>query len=111
MRRRGIGRPAQPSLVSTAARTAVIAGTATAVSGKVAANQAAKAQQAAAPPVEAPSPVQTRGRTSDPRPADQPPFSDDVYEQLKKLGELSEAGILTDEEFQAKKAQILGQRC
>jgi hypothetical protein len=31
-----------------------------------------------------------------------------VYEQLKKLGELRDAGILTDEEFNAKKTQLLG---
>jgi hypothetical protein len=104
MRRRAVGRPIRPSLVQGAARTAVVAGTATAVSGKVAANQAARAQHAAAPPVESPQPA---AGTPDPRPADQPPFSDDVFEQLKKLGELREAGILTDEEFQAKKAQIL----
>lgn len=104
MRRRGIGRAARPSLVGTAARTAVIAGTATAVSGKVAANQAAAAQQRAAaaaptapaPPPPAPSAPATGGLT------------DDVVEQLKKLAELRDAGILTDEEFAAKKAAILG---
>jgi hypothetical protein len=95
MRRRGVGRGIQPGLAKTAARTAVIAGTATAVSGKVASNQAAKAQQAATPP--APDPGAPEGAA----------FSDDAYERLKKLGELRDAGILTDEEFQAKKAQIL----
>jgi hypothetical protein len=100
MRRRRIGRPAQPSLVNTAARTAVVVGTASAVSNKAASNQAAKAQAAAAAPAAQPVPV----------PAAQPEaaLSDDVYEQLKKLGELREAGILTDDEFQAKKTQILG---
>jgi hypothetical protein len=44
MRRRGVGRVGRPGLVGTAARTAVIAGTATAVSGKVAASQQAAAQ-------------------------------------------------------------------
>lgn len=102
MRRRGIGRPAGPSLVGTAARTAVVVGTASAVSNKAASNQAAKAQQAAAaappPPPEAAAPA----------PTDAASLSDDVYDQLKKLGELHEAGILTDEEFQAKKTQLLG---
>ncbi len=101
MRRRGIGRPAQPSLVNTAARTAVVVGTASAVSGKAASNQAAKAQAAApAPAPDAAAPV--------PAPAPEAALSDDVYDQLKKLGELREAGILTDDEFQAKKTQILG---
>lgn len=97
MRRRGIGRPAQPSLVNTAARTAVVVGTASAVSNKAASNQAAKAQ-AAAPDAAAPVPAS----------APEAALSDDVYDQLKKLGELREAGILTDAEFQAKKTQILG---
>ena len=101
MRRRGIGRPAQPSLVNTAARTAVVVGTASAVSNKAASNQAAKAQ-AAAPQAPEVAPAGA------PAPAEQAALSDDVYEQLKKLGELREAGILTDDEFQAKKSQILG---
>ena len=102
MRRRGVGRPAQPSLVGTAARTAVVVGTASAVSNKAASNQAAKAQAAAPPP-----PAPEVAPAGAPAPA-APALSDDVYEQLKKLGELREAGILTDEEFQAKKTQILG---
>jgi type II secretory pathway component PulM len=102
MRRRGIGRPAQPSLVNTAARTAVVVGTASAVSNKAASNQAAKAQAATpAPPGPETAPVVSA-------PAAQASLSDDVYEQLKKLGELRDAGILTDDEFQAKKTQILG---
>jgi hypothetical protein len=105
MRRRAVGRPARPSLARTAARTAVISGTATAVSGKVAANQAARAQQAAAAPASTPQPA--GAPPAEPGTANEA-FSDDAYEQLKKLGELREAGILTDEEFQAKKAQILG---
>lgn len=103
MRRRGIGRVGRPGLVGTAARTAVIAGTATAVSGRVAAGQQAKMQQAAPPAVQ-PSP-----------PPDAPPpppaatgITDDVVEQLTKLGDLRDAGILTEEEFAAKKAKMLG---
>jgi len=101
MRRRGVGRPAQPSLVNTAARTAVVVGTASAVSNKAASNQAAKAQAAAPAP---PAPDVAAAAA----PAAPAALSDDVYDQLKKLGELREAGILTDEEFQAKKTQILG---
>ena len=103
MRRRGIGRPAQPSLVNTAARTAVVVGTASAVSNKAASNQAAKAQAAAPPP-----PAADVAAAAAPAPDAPAALSDDVYEQLKKLGELREAGILTDAEFDAKKAQILG---
>ena len=103
MRRRGVGRPAQPSLVNTAARTAVVVGTASAVSNKAASNQAAKAQAAAPPP-----PAAEVVAAAAPVPDAPAALSDDVYEQLKKLGELREAGILTDAEFDAKKAQILG---
>ena len=104
MRRRGVGRAGRPSLVGTAARTAVIAGTATAVSGKVAAGQAASAQQAAA--------AQAAPQAAAPQAAAQPPstpvISDEVFDQLKKLGELRDAGILTEAEFAAKKASLIG---
>jgi hypothetical protein len=103
MRRRGVGRPAQPSLVNTAARTAVVVGTASAVSNKAATNQAAKAQASAPAP-----PAPDVAAAAAPAPDAPAALSDDVYEQLKKLGELREAGILTDAEFDAKKAQILG---
>ena len=80
-------------LVRMAARTAVVAGTATAVSGRVQRRQAARydeqdAQQApAAPP---------------------PPQEDDATAQLQKLAALHTQGVLTDEEFAAAKAKILG---
>jgi hypothetical protein len=105
MRRRGIGRVGRPSLIGTAARTAVIAGTATAVSGKVAAGQAAAAQQAAAqqgiPQAPPPAPEATAAPAAG-------GLTDDMVDQLKKLAELRDAGILTDEEFAAKKSSILG---
>jgi Short C-terminal domain len=74
--------------------TAVVAGTATAVSGHVARGQAERAgsQQAAQAPMEE-APVQEAA---------------DPYEQLKQLGDLHAQGILTDEEFAAEKAKILG---
>jgi membrane protease subunit (stomatin/prohibitin family) len=81
-----------------AARTAVVAGTATAVSGRVHHRQAAKydqqdqeqyAQQQQAPP-----------------PAAEP--EDDETAQLQKLAQLHTQGVLTDEEFAAAKAKILG---
>ncbi len=101
MRSRGIGRGGRPSLLGTAARTAVIAGTATAVSGKVAAGQAARAQAAAAPPAAAPAPAAAP-------PSAAPMLTDQLIDQLKKLAELRDAGILSEDEFNAKKAQLLG---
>jgi membrane protease subunit (stomatin/prohibitin family) len=89
-------------LVRMAARTAVVAGTATAVSGRVARRQENKwAEQEAAqqpqyqeaPPQQAPPPAATS--------------TDDKLEQLKQLGELKNAGVLTDAEFEAQKAKIL----
>ncbi len=79
------------------ARTAVIAGTATHVSNNVSRRQAQRwaaedQQQVAQQPVaEAPQASQ-----------------DDVYLELEKLGQLKEQGILTQEEFDAKKRQLLG---
>ena len=110
MMRRGIGRVGRPGLVGTVARTAVIAGTASAVAGGVSHHQqqkyAAQSEQAAAqapppppPPEEAPPP---------PPPAAPEGEMDDVIAQLQKLGELKEQGILTEEEFAAQKAKLLG---
>jgi len=83
------------------ARTAVIAGTATAVSNRVSRRQAERwseqDQQAYA-----------YDQTSAPMPVQQaPPPEADPLEQLKKLGELKAAGVLTDAEFEAQKAKIL----
>lgn len=89
-----------PGLVGAMARTAVIAGTATAVSGKVAQAQHSKyvAQQegaGAAPAAPAPA-------------AAGAPAEDDVFVTIQKLAVLKDQGILTEEEFSAKKAQLLG---
>jgi len=107
-----------PGLVRGIARTAVIAGTATAVSGRVARRQAenmadrdqaiaanrgagyAEGAQATYQPAPAPAPTPA----SAPAPAAQP----DMVTQLKQLADLRDQGILTDEEFTAKKEQILG---
>jgi hypothetical protein len=80
-----------------AARTAVVVGTANAVSNKQQqkyANQAAAQQEAA---TEQAAPV---------APAAAP--QDDLVSQLEALAKLRDQGILTDEEFSAKKAQLLG---
>ena len=92
-------------LLRMAARTAVVAGTATAVSGRVAHRQnekwEAQDQYAAEPQQQyAPEPQQQY--------APEPPAEDDDTAQLQKLAALHTQGVLTDEEFAAAKAKILG---
>jgi hypothetical protein len=96
MRRMG-----RPGLVGTMARTAVVAGTATAVAGGVrnrqeqkqaAAQQEAAAQQAPPPPPPA-APAAPAG---------------DITGELQKLAEMKNSGLLSDEEFAAAKAKLLG---
>jgi membrane protease subunit (stomatin/prohibitin family) len=82
-------------LLRTAARTAVISGTATAVSGRVARRQMSQAQ-AAAP---APAPAAA---------APAAPAADDSTAKLQELANLHAQGVLTAEEFAAAKAKILG---
>jgi hypothetical protein len=92
-------------LIGGIARTAVIAGTATAVSNRVSRRQANRwAQEDQAAYAQQPQYAQP----SPPPPTAAPPQQDDVYVQIRKLAELKDAGILTDEEFSAKKAQLLG---
>ena len=90
-----------PGLIRGMARTAVVAGTATAVSGRVARRQGQRwaeqeeqqqPQQAAPAPAGAPAPAAGAS----------------TIDQLKELGELKEQGILTEEEFAAQKAKLLG---
>lgn len=84
-----------PGLLRGVARTAVIAGTATHVSNNVSRRQANR--WAADQPAQAEvAPVAEQAN------------SDDMYVELEKLGQLKEQGILTEEEFTAKKQQILG---
>jgi Short C-terminal domain len=99
-------------LIGGMARTAVVAGTATAVSNRVSRRQANRwaaqeqpqqqAYQEPPPPASAPPP---------PAYAPPPPAADepDMLEQLQKLGELRAAGVLTEAEFAAQKAKILAQ--
>lgn len=89
-----------PGLIGAAARTAVVAGTATAVSGAVANKQAARAQQATATQAAA-----------EPAPAPAAPAAaagPDQLGQLERLADLKAQGVLTDEEFSAAKAKLLG---
>ncbi|HEY2536718.1 MAG TPA: SHOCT domain-containing protein [Solirubrobacteraceae bacterium] len=80
------------------ARTAVIAGTATAVSNRVSRRQAGKWAAQEQQQYE-----QQPQQVAPPAPAEQ-----DSTAKLKELGELHQSGVLTDEEFAAAKAKILG---
>jgi hypothetical protein len=88
-----------PGLVRGMARTAVVAGTATAVSNRVSRRQGERWAQQEAPqqPQAAPAP---------PPPA-AAPAAPSMIDQLKELGELKNQGILTEEEFAAQKAKLL----
>lgn len=94
-----------PGLLRGVARTAVVAGTASAVGGRVrhrqeqrwAEQEAQQYQQAA--PAAAPAA---------PAPAAPPAGEESMIDQLKQLGELKKQGILTEEEFAAQKAKLLG---
>lgn len=86
-----------PGLLRGMARVAVVSGTATAVSNNVTRRQARRySEQDAREEYQAQQPVA------------QAPSEDDQMAQLEKLGQLHDSGVLTDEEFAAKKKQILG---
>lgn len=85
--RRGTG------LARTVARTAVVAGTAQSVAGHVAARQQVASERKSA--------RQGNGPTKHEM------LTDEVVDQLKKLADLRDAGVLTDKEFAAKKAKLL----
>ncbi len=107
---RPVRRVGRPGLVGVAARTAVVAGTATAVAGGVSRHQANKQEQAAeaaAYEQQQQSPPQAYAAPP-PEPAPAAGVSDDTVAQLERLGKLKEEGILTDEEFAAQKAKLLG---
>jgi hypothetical protein len=91
-----------PGLLRGVARTAVVAGTATAVSNRVSRRQANRwsdqqqqQYEEAPPPAPAPPPPPAAAPAPDP------------LDQLQKLADLKAAGVLTDAEFEAQKAKIL----
>jgi hypothetical protein len=106
------------------ARTAVVAGTASAVSGRVQRRQANKfAEKDAATAAKQQEAYDAQMAQQEPPPQayqqpvyQQPPppppaaggISNEALEQLKQLGALKEQGILTEEEFAAQKAKVLG---
>lgn len=95
-------------LVRGMARTAVVAGTATAVSNRVSRRQADRwSTQADAEAYQ--QQQQAYAAAPPPAPAPAPAAAPDTMTQLKELGELKAAGILTEEEFAAQKAKILAQ--
>ena len=114
MIRRRIGRP---GLIGTMARTAVIAGTATAVAGGIQNRQQAKAQEEAQ---EVAGQQQTQAdmdamqaqlaamQASQAPAAPAAPPADDLLTQLAKLGQMNQAGLISDAEFTAAKAKLLG---
>ncbi len=92
-----------PGLLRAMGRTAVVAGTATAVSNRVSRRQGqrwaekeAYQDQPAPPPPPAPAPAAPVAASGD-----------DRVEKLKELASLKEQGILTDEEFASEKARVL----
>jgi hypothetical protein len=89
-----------PGLLRGVARTAVVAGTATAVSNRVSRRQAARWSQQGS--YDEPQPT-----SATPPPPPAAPAADPI-EQLTQLAALKQQGILTDEEFAAQKAKILG---
>ena len=99
-----------PGLLRGIARTALVAGTATAVSNRVSRRQAGRWAAEEAPPPQPPPPPPP------PQYAPPPPapgggggeHGDDVLGQLKELGELRSQGVLTDQEFEDQKRRILG---
>ena len=117
-------RMGRPGLVGLAARTAVVAGTATAVSGGMRNRQADKQQQeyeaqqyeaqqqqaqmnAAAQQAVAQQQALAQQQAQQAAAA-APAASVDIVAELQKLGALKEQGILSDAEFSAAKAKLLG---
>jgi len=94
-----------PGLLRGIARTAVVAGTATAVSNRVSRRQGERWQQQGSDPSGEQAPVE---QEQAPRYQEPLPPQPDMVQQLKDLAELKDQGILTEEEFAAQKARILG---
>jgi hypothetical protein len=90
-------RQGRPGLVGTMARTAVITGTASAVSGSVAQRQHARAQASEQPPPSSAAPTA-------PEP---PPTTQTTIAELERLVALKQQGLLTDDEFAALKTRLL----
>ena len=99
-----------PGLLRGIARTAVVAGTATDVSNRVSRRQAQRWQSQGSDPYGQPEPTDQEPppQSAAPPPQSAAPPAPDVIQQLKDLADLKAQGILTEEEFAAQKARILG---
>src|SRR5687767_12903368 len=95
-----------PGLLRGIARTAVIAGTATAVSNRVSRRQARRWSRHDYYQQEEAAPAEPEPEAAEPPPAGD--SMDDKLAQLEKLGELKERGVLSDAEFAEQKQRILG---
>jgi hypothetical protein len=98
-----------PGLLRGMARTAVVAGTATAVSNRVSRRQASRWGQQGAydePQYQQEPQYQEPQYQEPPPPAPAAPAADPI-QQLKDLAALKEQGVLTPEEFAVQKAKIL----
>jgi hypothetical protein len=91
-----------PGLLRGMVRTAAVAGTATAVSGGVRRRQERRWAEQEAPRGYAGAPAAPQAAPA------AAPAGGSVIDQLKELGELKEQGILTEAEFEAQKAKVLG---
>ena len=90
-----------PGLIRAMGRTAVVAGTATAVSNRVSRRQAGRWEDQA---------QQQEAAAAQQQQAAPPPAADepDYMAELEQLAKLRDQGILSDDEFEAKKKQLLG---
>jgi hypothetical protein len=98
-----------PGLIRGVARTAVVAGTATAVSNRVSRRQGERWSQQAAEQQAQQAQYAPQPQYAEPAPPPPPAASDpnDRIAALKQLGELHAAGVLTDAEFELEKSKIL----
>ncbi|HEY9377433.1 MAG TPA: SHOCT domain-containing protein [Jiangellaceae bacterium] len=97
-----------PGLLRGVARTAVIAGTATAVSNRVSRRQAGRwAEQEQADAYQQQQAYEQQPVYAAPAPAAPRDDMDSKLAHLKELGQLREQGVLTDAEFEAQKSAIL----
>jgi len=92
-------------LLRGVARTAVVAGTATAVSNRVSRRQAGRWAEQEQPAQAAPAPEPAPAPAAPAAPA--PPSMDDKIGQLKDLAALKDSGVLSEAEFEAQKQKIL----
>ncbi len=102
----------RPGLIGTAARTAVIAGTAQATAGAISRRQAGRAQQQYEAQQYENQQYQAQQAAPQYAPQQAAPPSDGANDalltQLAQLGELHGKGVLTDQEFADAKAKLLG---